>query len=203
MIFDWLWTLCRNHIAQIFSTLPVDIPNYSVSRRPHVSLGIRVNSSSGLIFHVAGGRNQRTMMLSVFDSHLMLLVNGGKRKTTIRSRKKYSDALWHTVRAWWGFCKHFIFPNHSFLQWIVQVFVKVEGDRASLTVDGIDVQSKRASSGGGRNVFGAPLYIGGLPSNHSAATVNTVLGTLRSTFQNLGSCLSRYHPNNNESGGIV
>ncbi|XP_057219104.1 laminin subunit alpha-5 isoform X1 [Triplophysa rosa] len=116
------------------------------SKTPHVSLGIRVNSSSGLIFHVAGGKNQRTMMLSVFDSHLMLLVNGGKRKTTIRSRKKYSDALWHTV------------------------FVKVEGDRASLTVDGIDVQSKRASSGGGRNVFGAPLYIGGLPSNHSAAT---------------------------------
>lgn len=60
---------------------------------------------------------------------------------------------------------------------IMQVFVKVEGDRASLTVDGIDSQNKRVT-GGGKSQFGAPLYIGGLPSDHSAAMVNTVLRTL-------------------------
>ncbi|XP_073731136.1 laminin subunit alpha-5 [Misgurnus anguillicaudatus] len=121
-----------------------DLPQ-AFSKSPHISLSMRVNSSSGMIFHVAGGKNQRTMTLSVHEGNLMLLVNGGKRKTTIRSKKKYNDDLWHTV------------------------FVKVEDDRASLTVDGIDVQNKRAP-GGGRNILGGPLYIGGLPSDHTAAT---------------------------------
>lgn len=87
----------------------------SLSLRPHASLSIRVNSSSGLIFHVAGGKNQRTMTLSVFDGHLMLLVNGGKRKTTVRSRKKYNDASWHTVRMWLGFSKRISFSQTTHL----------------------------------------------------------------------------------------
>uniref|UniRef100_A0A9J8D7J6 Laminin, alpha 5 n=1 Tax=Cyprinus carpio carpio TaxID=630221 RepID=A0A9J8D7J6_CYPCA len=70
------------------------------------------------------GKDQRTMTLSVFDGDLMLTVNGGKKKNFIRSKKKYNDGLWHTV------------------------FVRVEADRASLTVDGIDTQRKRVTGGG-------------------------------------------------------
>uniref|UniRef100_A0A8C1MUI0 Laminin, alpha 5 n=1 Tax=Cyprinus carpio TaxID=7962 RepID=A0A8C1MUI0_CYPCA len=101
---------------------------------PHISVGVRVNSSSGLIVHVAGGKGQSTMTLSVFDGNLMLIVNDGK-KTSIRSKKKYNDGLWHTVRMW--------------------------------------VRHRKKVTVGGKSVFGAPLYIGGLPSDHSAAMVNT------------------------------
>ncbi|XP_016088609.1 laminin subunit alpha-5-like [Sinocyclocheilus grahami] len=133
-----------SHSHLRFDSLP-----QAFSKAPHISVGVRVNSSSGLIFHVAEGKGQRTMTLSVFDGHLMLTVNGGKRKTSIRSKNKYSDGLWHTV------------------------FVRVEADRASLTVDGIHTQNKRVT-GGGKTAFGAPLYIGGLPSDHSAAMAGFV-----------------------------
>uniref|UniRef100_A0A673I5R5 Laminin subunit alpha-5 n=1 Tax=Sinocyclocheilus rhinocerous TaxID=307959 RepID=A0A673I5R5_9TELE len=133
-----------SHSHLRFDSLP-----QAFSKAPHISVGVRVNSSSGLIFHVAGGKSQRIMTLSVIDGHLMLIVNGGKKKTSIRSKKKYNDGLWHTV------------------------FVRVEADRASLTVDGIETQRKRVT-GGGKSVFAAPLYIGGLPSDHSAAMVGFV-----------------------------
>uniref|UniRef100_A0A671KQZ1 Laminin subunit alpha-5 n=1 Tax=Sinocyclocheilus anshuiensis TaxID=1608454 RepID=A0A671KQZ1_9TELE len=133
-----------SHSHLRFDSLP-----QAFSKAPHISVGVRVNSSSGLIFHVAGGKSQRIMTLSVFDGHLMLIVNGGKKKTSIRSKKKYNDGLWHTV------------------------FVRVEADRASLTVDGIETQRKRVT-GGGKSVFAAPLYIGGLPSDHSAAMAGFV-----------------------------
>nr|XP_009294934.1 laminin subunit alpha-5 isoform X1 [Danio rerio] len=132
------------HSHMRFDSLP-----QAFSKAPHFSISVRVNSSSGLIFHVAGGKGQRMMALSVSDGHLTLLVNGGKRKTSIRSKKRYSDGLWHTV------------------------FVKVEGDRGSLTVDGIDTQNKRVSAGG-KSMFAAPLYIGGLPVDHSAAMAGFV-----------------------------
>ncbi len=89
-------------------------PVYNSICRPHISVGVRVNSSSGLIFYVAGGKGQRTMTLSVFDGHLMLMVNGGKRKTSIRSKKKYNDGLWHTVRMW---------MSHDFRHTFVIVFL--------------------------------------------------------------------------------
>lgn len=171
-----------------------DIPVYNSICRPHISVGVRVNSSSGLIFYVAGGKGQRTMTLSVFDGHLMLMVNGGKRKTSIRSKKKYNDGLWHTVRMWMSrdfrhtFVIFFFSQISYFLTELVQVFVRGEADRASLTVDGLDTQNKRVTSGG-KSVFGAPLYIGGLPSDHSAAMVNTLLHTLCSIQVN---CLVVY-----------
>uniref|UniRef100_A0A9J7XYR4 Laminin subunit alpha-5 n=1 Tax=Cyprinus carpio carpio TaxID=630221 RepID=A0A9J7XYR4_CYPCA len=132
-----------SHSHLRFDSLP-----QAFSKAPHISVGVRVNSSSGLIVHVAGGKGQSTMTLSVFDGNLMLIVNDGK-KTSIRSKKKYNDGLWHTV------------------------FVRVEADRASLTVDGIDTQRKKVTVGG-KSVFGAPLYIGGLPSDHSAAMAGFV-----------------------------
>ncbi|XP_064877179.1 laminin subunit alpha-5-like [Oncorhynchus nerka] len=111
------------------------------SRKPHISMGLRVNSSEGLVFCVSGSgeRSRSVMTLSVSDGHLLLLIDGGKRKTGIRSRRKYNDGQWHTV------------------------FVKREGEMASLIVDGINTQSKRVS-GGEKTPLSSPLYIGGVPS---------------------------------------
>lgn len=162
---------------------------YNSICRPHISVGVRVNSSSGLIFYVAGGKGQRTMTLSVFDGHLMLMVNGGKRKTNLRSKKKYNDGLWHTVRMWMShdFRHTIVIVFSYFVNELMQVFVRVEADRASLTVDGLDTQNKRVT-GGGKSVFGAPLYIGGLPSDHSAAMVNTITHIMLNTRE-LPCCL--------------
>ncbi|XP_064815894.1 laminin subunit alpha-5-like, partial [Oncorhynchus masou masou] len=112
------------------------------SRTPHISMGLRVNSSEGLVFYVSGSgeRSRSAMTLSVSDGHLLLLIDGGKRKTSIRSRRKYNDGQWHTC-----------------------VFVKREGEMASLIVDGINAQSKRVS-GGEQTPLSSPLYIGGVPS---------------------------------------
>ncbi len=165
---------------------------YNSLCRPHISVGVRVNSSSGLIFYVAGGKGQRTMMLSVFDGHLMLVVNGGKRKTSIRSKKKYDDGLWHTVRMQMSrdFSDLFFSQISYFLNELVQVFVRVEADRASLTLDGLDTQNKKVT-GGGKGAFGAPLYIGGLPSDHGAAMVNTVTHITLNTGE-LSCCVLLY-----------
>uniref|UniRef100_A0A4W5JD38 Laminin G domain-containing protein n=1 Tax=Hucho hucho TaxID=62062 RepID=A0A4W5JD38_9TELE len=127
-----------SHSHQRYDTLPE-----AFSRTPHISMGLRVNSSDGLVFYVSGSLERSSsssvMTLSVSNGHLLLLINGGKRKTSVRSHRKYNDGQWHTV------------------------FVKREGEKASLIVDGIDAQSKRVS-GGEKNPLSRPLYIGGVPS---------------------------------------
>ncbi|XP_045065442.1 laminin subunit alpha-5 isoform X2 [Coregonus clupeaformis] len=127
-----------SHSHQRYDTLPE-----AFSRTPHISMGLRVNSSDGLVFYVSGSLERSSsssvVTLSVSDGHLLLLVNGGKRKHSIRSHRKYNDGQWHTV------------------------FVKREREKASLIVDGIDAQSKRVS-GGEKNPLSPPLYIGGVPS---------------------------------------
>lgn len=68
--------------------------------RPHISMAVRINSSDGLVLYAAGGSHGGAVMsLSVTDGHLLLLLDGGKRKTSLRSRKKYNDEQWHTVRS--------------------------------------------------------------------------------------------------------
>ncbi|XP_028849375.1 laminin subunit alpha-5 isoform X2 [Denticeps clupeoides] len=115
-----------------FDTLP------PFGRTPHISMGVRLNSSDGLIFYAGGEKGGATMALLVSEGHLHVHFNGGKRKTTIRSRNRYSDGKWHTV------------------------FVKRERDEVSLIVDGINSQKKKVS-GGLKNILGSPLYVGGLP----------------------------------------
>lgn len=62
-------------------------------------MAVRINSSDGLVLYVAGGqRGAAVMSLSLSDGHLLLLLDGGKRKVSLRSRKKYNDDQWHTVR---------------------------------------------------------------------------------------------------------
>ncbi|XP_022533328.2 laminin subunit alpha-5 isoform X2 [Astyanax mexicanus] len=115
------------------------------SKTPHVAMEVRVNSSSGLIFYAAAERSKTTMTLSVSEGRLILLVNGGRRKTSVMTKGKYDDGLWHTV------------------------FVRIERDKATLTMDGINVLNKKFSFSGGKNALSGPVYIGGLPSDHKSA----------------------------------
>lgn len=62
-------------------------------------MAVRINSSEGLILYAAGGQRGTVMSLGVSDGHLLLLLDGGKRKVSLRSRKKYDDGQWHTVRS--------------------------------------------------------------------------------------------------------
>ncbi|KAJ8370727.1 hypothetical protein SKAU_G00107550 [Synaphobranchus kaupii] len=113
-------------------------------KTPHFSMGVRVNSSDGLIFYVSGEKDGVAMTLSVSGGHFVLLIDGGRRKASIRSRKKYSDNQWHTV------------------------FVRREGEKAMLVVDGINVHSKKVANGE-KSPLRPPLYVGGLPSSLSSS----------------------------------
>ncbi|XP_061114000.1 laminin subunit alpha-5 isoform X1 [Conger conger] len=127
------------------SYLKFDTVPEAFRKTPHFSMGVRVNSSDGLIFYVPGEKVGVAMMLSVSDGHFLLLIDGGRRKASIRSRKKYSDNQWHTV------------------------FVKREGEKAVLVVDGINVHSRKVPNGE-KSPLRPPLYIGGLPSRLSSST---------------------------------
>ncbi|XP_046895467.1 laminin subunit alpha-4-like [Hypomesus transpacificus] len=128
-----------SHSYQRYDTLPA-----AFSKMPHISMAIRVNSSEGLVFHVSGQKGGAGMSLALSGGHLVLLVDGGKKKANIRSRKACNDGLWHTV------------------------FVKWEGEKASLILDGINAQFKRVS-GGQKSRLRAPLHVGGAPSSLGAA----------------------------------
>uniref|UniRef100_A0A7N6B1R5 Laminin subunit alpha-5 n=1 Tax=Anabas testudineus TaxID=64144 RepID=A0A7N6B1R5_ANATE len=68
-------------------------------KRPHISMAVRINSSDGFLLYVASSKQGKAVMsLSVSGGHLLLLLDGGKRKSSLRSRKKYDDNQWHTVR---------------------------------------------------------------------------------------------------------
>ncbi|XP_075995809.1 laminin subunit alpha-4-like, partial [Genypterus blacodes] len=128
------------HSYQRYDSVPS-----SFSSMPLVSLALRLNSSDGLVLYAGGGqRGGAVMSLSVTEGHLLLLLDGGKRKLSLRSRRKYNDQQWHTV------------------------FIKREGEKLSLIVDGISAQSKRLP-GGERTRLSGPLYVGGAPPTLSQA----------------------------------
>lgn len=52
-----------------------------------------------------------------------------------------------------------------------QVFIRIERAKARLIVDGINAQSRRVSFPSESSALTGPVYIGGLPSEHKAATV--------------------------------
>lgn len=62
-----------------------------------MAVGVRVNSSNGLIFYVTGESGRAGMTLSMSEGKLMLQFNGGKKKNSIMTNNKYDDGLWHTV----------------------------------------------------------------------------------------------------------
>ncbi|XP_069382509.1 laminin subunit alpha-5 isoform X2 [Paralichthys olivaceus] len=138
------------HSHQRYDALP-----RSLSSTPHISMSLRINSSDGLVLHAAGGqRGGAGMSLSVSGGHLLLLLDGGKRKVSLRSRKKYDDDRWHTV------------------------FVKREGEKISLIVDGISAQSKRIP-GGDRTRLTGPLYVGGAPPSLTAPGSGGFIGCVK------------------------
>lgn len=64
--------------------------------RSHFSLEVKLNSSSGLLFYVAGERGS-SMALFVSNGRFVFLVEVGRRRLRIRSKDKYRDGRWHTV----------------------------------------------------------------------------------------------------------
>uniref|UniRef100_UPI0037E9B905 laminin subunit alpha-5 n=1 Tax=Semicossyphus pulcher TaxID=241346 RepID=UPI0037E9B905 len=127
----------------------------SSSSLPHISMAVRINSSDGLVLYAANGqRGGAVMSLSVSEGHLLLLLDGGKRKVSLRSRKKYNDDQWHTV------------------------FIKREGEKLSLIVDGISAQSKRIPGGEKTRVTG-PLHVGGVPESLRAPGSSGFVGCVR------------------------
>ncbi|XP_062872234.1 laminin subunit alpha-5 [Trichomycterus rosablanca] len=131
--------------GSVYSYMRFDLVPPTFSKTPHVAVGVRVNSSTGLIFYAAGERGRTGMTLSVSEGKLMLQLNGGKKKNSIVTSNNYDDGLWHTV------------------------FIRVEREKARLIVDGINAQSRKVSFFSERSALSGPVYIGGLPSNHKAA----------------------------------
>lgn len=61
---------------------------------------LRINSSDGLVLYATTrGRSGAMMSLGLSDGHLLLLLDGGRRKVSLRSRRKYNEDQWHTVRS--------------------------------------------------------------------------------------------------------
>lgn len=61
-------------------------------------MALRINSSDGMVLHTTSrGRSGGVMSLSLSEGHLLLLLDGGRRKVSLRSRRKYNDDRWHTV----------------------------------------------------------------------------------------------------------
>ncbi|KAM6977721.1 laminin subunit alpha-5 [Aplochiton taeniatus] len=128
-----------SHSYQIYDRTPQTFRTTS-----YISMSLRVNSSDGLVLFVPGEHDNAMMSLSISEGHFLLVLKGGGRKVGLRSRTKYNDDLWHSV------------------------FIKQEGDKASLIVDGINVQTKRVA-GRQRSQLSLLLYIGGVPSSLKVA----------------------------------
>uniref|UniRef100_A0A8C4GGV7 Laminin subunit alpha-5 n=1 Tax=Dicentrarchus labrax TaxID=13489 RepID=A0A8C4GGV7_DICLA len=141
---------------------------------PHISMAVRINSSDGLALYVAGGqRSGAVMSLSVSDGHLLLLLDGGKRKVSLRN----SDT--HRTRSASVFMS-------------LQVFIKREGDKISLIVDGISAQSKKIP-GGDRTRLTGPLYVGGVPASLTAPGSGGFVGCVRALTLNEAPAASPAH----------
>ncbi|XP_041858853.1 laminin subunit alpha-5 isoform X2 [Melanotaenia boesemani] len=122
----------------------------SPSSMSHLSMAVKIKSPEGLVLYAAGGQHGGSVMsLGVSDGHLLLLVDRGKRKVSLRSRKKYDDDRWHTV------------------------FIKLEG-QIGLIIDGIDAQSKKI-----RLSITGPLYIGGVPHSVKVLSSGAFIGCVR------------------------
>lgn len=90
------------------------LPSPPCPHRSHFSLEVKLNSSSGLLFYVAG--EQGTFMaLFVSNGRFVFLVDVGGRRLRIRSKDKYRDRRWHTVSRGLGLSGtslNYIAPRH-------------------------------------------------------------------------------------------
>uniref|UniRef100_A0A096M5Y4 Uncharacterized protein n=1 Tax=Poecilia formosa TaxID=48698 RepID=A0A096M5Y4_POEFO len=107
----------------------------------HLSLEVKINSSDGCVLYAASRQHGgAAMLLSVLKGHLILSVESPRSNVKVRSLNKYDDERWHPV------------------------FIKHEGNKVSLTVDGISGRAKRIAGGGKIRISG-PLFIGGVPAS--------------------------------------
>ncbi|XP_035998362.1 laminin subunit alpha-5 [Fundulus heteroclitus] len=120
-----------------------------------LSLGLKINSSDGCVLHAAGRQpGGAAMTLSVLKGHLMLSVEAAGSKVKVRSLNRYNDERWHPV------------------------FIKLEGNKISLTVGGISARSKRIP-GGAKMRLSGPLFIGGVPASVKPAGCEGFAGCVR------------------------
>ncbi|KAF2978342.1 hypothetical protein EK904_004374 [Melospiza melodia maxima] len=113
--------------------------------RSHFSLEVKLNSSSGLLFYVAGERGS-SMALFVSNGRFVFLLELGGRRLRIRSRDKYRDRRWHTV------------------------FFSRDQSRAQLVIDGLRAQGAAVATTG-LFVAQSPFYVGGLPAGKAKAHI--------------------------------
>uniref|UniRef100_A0A8B9U440 Laminin subunit alpha 5 n=1 Tax=Anas zonorhyncha TaxID=75864 RepID=A0A8B9U440_9AVES len=122
----------------------------SFSQRSHFSLEVKLNSSNGLLFYVAGKRGT-FMALFVSNGRFVFVVAVGRQRLRIRSKDKYRDRRWHTVS-------------------------RGDRHRAQLVIDGLRAQDAAVATTG---LFMAqsPFYVGGVPAGK--AKVHVFDGCLR------------------------
>ncbi|XP_057256839.1 laminin subunit alpha-5 isoform X1 [Pezoporus wallicus] len=117
----------------------------SFGQRAHFSVEVKLNSSSGLLFHVAG-KGGTFMALFVLNGRFVFLVHVGRHRLRIRSKDKYHDQRWHTV------------------------FFSRDKSRAQLVIDGLRAQDAAVATSG-LFVARGPLYVGGLPGGKVKAHI--------------------------------
>lgn len=94
-------TLCPPH-HRLETRCPLQLcvskvfPSHPCPCRSHFSLEVKLNSSSGLLFYVAGERGT-SMALFISNGRFVFLLHMGRRRLHIRSKDKYRDQRWHTV----------------------------------------------------------------------------------------------------------
>uniref|UniRef100_A0A670Y1P9 Laminin subunit alpha 5 n=1 Tax=Pseudonaja textilis TaxID=8673 RepID=A0A670Y1P9_PSETE len=66
--------------------------------RFHFSMELRLNSSSGLVFYTANESLGSSFSLFVSNGRLVLLADTNGHKLRLRTKEKYHDGRWHTVR---------------------------------------------------------------------------------------------------------
>ncbi|XP_010157177.1 PREDICTED: laminin subunit alpha-5-like, partial [Eurypyga helias] len=122
----------------------------SFSQRSQFSLEVKLNSSSGLLFYVAGKRDT-FMALFVSNGRFVFLMDVGGHRLRIRSKDKYRDRRWHTV-----------------------VFSRAQR-RAQLVIDGQRAQDAAVATAG-PFVARTPLYVGGIPAGKAKAHIPVRFG---------------------------
>uniref|UniRef100_A0A8C3LQM7 Laminin subunit alpha 5 n=1 Tax=Chrysolophus pictus TaxID=9089 RepID=A0A8C3LQM7_CHRPC len=131
-------------------------------RRFHFSLEVRLNSSNGLLFYVAGKRST-FMALLVSNGRFIFLMAIGGRRLRIRSKEKYHDQRWHTV------------------------FFSRDQSRVQLVIDGLRAQSGLWGSPGitpsllalGPTALPMPLYAHSQSLSLQGTSVSSFDGCLR------------------------
>uniref|UniRef100_A0A8C3D650 Laminin subunit alpha 5 n=1 Tax=Corvus moneduloides TaxID=1196302 RepID=A0A8C3D650_CORMO len=157
-----LLILLRCHCSALLALAGILPSLHSLGRRHDqdglCQLHVKLNSSSGLLFYVAGERGS-SMALFVSNGRFVFLVDMGRHRLRVRSKDKYRDRRWHTVS-------------------------RGRAHRAQLVIDGLRAQDAVVAT---TALFMAqtPLYVGGVPAA-SASSFDGCLRNLQLDGRPLG-----------------